>query len=704
MPGLLARFAAGARARLAPPKIGNNADSWTSHSLHWLCLGLTLGLTLGALHNAAARHYTTAAALGAELPILLVVSALNRHRRPELAARLLAISLPIVATVLMLLGYGTRDVAALMLPASLIVCGLLLDRATLVAQTLLVMASTLLVMAAEARGWVRLPSGPSPWLRQTIDAGAIIGMTAVGVGLVANRLRASYQQLRRDQLALGRSEQRYRSLIDLAADAICVCAADGSIVEANRRASELTGFAPEELIGRPLRALYEREDPEHPPAQGTAPAIEGRPCDTRTLVRKDGSRLPVELSGQRMPDGSYQCIVRDVSERQKAEAERLALESRLRQSQKMEAIGRLAGGVAHDFNNLLTAITGSLTLALRDVPPASRAHRWLSEIDAAAWRAASLTRQLLAFSRKQTVAPRVVDLGAVVNGSQAMLQRLIGEDVSLRTSVREDGCLAHVDQGQLEQALLNLVANARDAMPEGGTLRLAVGSRMVGDDYAQTHPDARAGRYVVITVSDSGQGMSEDVRSRVFEPFFTTKAAGTGLGLAMVYGVVQQAGGFIEVESQPQRGTSFAIHLPAVEPGAEGAHSEAATDPALQGTETIVLVEDEAPVREVTTAQLESLGYRVLPFASGEGALGAAESQGAPPQLLITDMVMPQLGGRELARRLRASRPELKVLFISGYGEEVVASQGAEAPGARFLQKPYTLHSLARKVRESLDG
>jgi nitrogen-specific signal transduction histidine kinase len=390
-----------------------------------------------------------------------------------------------------------------------------------------------------------------------------------------------------------------------------------------------------------------------------------------------------------------------VSERHRAERERAALEGRLRQSQKMEAVGRLAGGVAHDFNNLLTAITGSLALALRDVDPANRAHRWLKETDKAAWRAAALTHQLLAFSRQQVIAPRVVDLRAVVEGAGSMLSRMIGEDVALRIRVSDEPCMVEVDQGQLEQVLLNLAANARDAMPDGGTLAIEV-SRSKG---TQAHTGrASRGPSVVMTVTDTGAGMNDDVQARIFEPFFTTKPAGsgTGLGLAMVYGAVEQNGGSIDVVSKPGRGSTFRIHLPEKR-GQKAARPELQTD-LPRGSETVLLVEDEAAVREVTREQLESLGYHVLSCADAAEALAACAGRADPLHLLLTDVVMPGMNGRELAERLTQGRPGLRVLYTSGYGEDVIARHGVLEPGVLLLQKPYALTKLAGLVRTALAG
>ena len=706
-PRLLAGLPAALRAALAPPT-PRGVEPWLARSIHVLALGVTGGLVIAIVHNALAAPVAATTALAAELAVLVAVIRMNRAGRSQGAARLLAASIPILAAALMIVsGRGFRDVSALLLPASLIMCGLLLEPRTLVALTALNLGCAVGVIAVEAAGLLPPTTARLVYPRNILDVSVILVLTSVGVGVVSEQLRRSLAHAREKEAELRRSEERYRALIELAADAIFVGRADGTIAEVNRRACELTGRSREELLGVRMERLFPPDELARAPLRYESIGSTGAPLVVeREMVCHDGSRVPVEMSSRRMPDGSYQTIARDVSERRRAEQERLALEARLRQAQKMEAVGRLAGGVAHDFNNLLTAITGSLTLAMRDVGEGSRARRWLNEVDAAAWRAAALTRQLLAFSRKQIIAPRVLDLREVVSGLRPMLARLIGEDVELATTLPDDACLVDVDQGQMEQVLLNLAANARDAMPFGGRLALDVSVVRVDERFARSHPEARAGEHAVLSVRDTGHGMTDEVRSRVFEPFFTTKPAGsgTGLGLAMVYGAVQQNRGWIEVDSAPGHGTTFRIFLPVVE-RAEAAAATSSTDSgALRGTETVLLVEDEAPVREVMTEQLQSLGYRVLACPSGESALTTAQAHAGAIDLLVTDLVMPGMNGRELARRLEAARPELKVVFTSGYGEEVVARHGVLEPGVRFVEKPYTLRTLAERLREALSA
>ncbi|HEY8232756.1 MAG TPA: ATP-binding protein, partial [Vicinamibacteria bacterium] len=417
------------------------------------------------------------------------------------------------------------------------------------------------------------------------------------------------------------------------------------------------------------------------------------------IVREDGQIRHMQARGYVQADQDGQPLrthgtTQDITELKESQAQ-------LERARRLEAVGQLAGGVAHDFNNLLTAITGSLALALRDVGPESRAHRWLKETDKAAWRAASLTHQLLAFSRRQLIAPRVLDLRALVAGAGSMLSRMIGEDIALDTRLDDEPCLVEVDPGQLEQVLLNLAANARDAMPDGGTLTIAV-SRAKQAPASAGRPAPR-GPVVLLTVSDTGHGMSDEIRARIFEPFFTTKSAGsgTGLGLAMAYGAVEQNGGFIEVVSTPGQGASFRIVLPMAR-GEKRSEVKTNEAEAPRGSETVLLVEDEAAVRDVTRAQLESLGYRVHACANAAEALAVADAEREPVDLLLTDVVMPGMNGRELAERLLGRRPDLRVLFTSGYGEDVIARHGVLEPGVLLLQKPYGLSRLASRVREAL--
>ncbi len=380
-------------------------------------------------------------------------------------------------------------------------------------------------------------------------------------------------------------------------------------------------------------------------------------------------------------------------------------EEQLRQAQKMEAVGRLAGGVAHDFNNLLTVIIGFSDVMRAELGPDHPLHAPAREIHKAATRAADLTAQLLAFGRKTMLAPRLLDLNALILDAKAMLGRLIGEDVELRTDLGPGLGKVMADPGQLHQVIVNLAANARDAMPRGGTLTVATANADLDDADVRERAEVRPGAYVRLSVSDTGHGIPDEVRAHVFEPFFTTKelGKGTGLGLASVHGIVRQSEGHIEVHSEPGSGTTFHIYLPrADEHAAEDAARAELPPPG--GCETILLAEDEPALRGYARSVLHRLGYTVLDAADGAGALRLWDDHGGAVHLLLTDVVMPRMAGRELAHRLTTRRPDLKVLYMSGYTDDVVVRNGIAEAGAAFLQKPFSPSALALKVRELLDG
>jgi nitrogen-specific signal transduction histidine kinase/CheY-like chemotaxis protein len=410
----------------------------------------------------------------------------------------------------------------------------------------------------------------------------------------------------------------------------------------------------------------------------------------------------LEGIGKLLPgeDGS-QFVVnsRDVTESR-------ALEEQLRQSQKMEAVGRLAGGVAHDFNNLLTVIGGYGELLLTSTPRGDPNREPLEEIVAAGERAASLTRQLLAFSRKQVLMPEVLDLNAIVAGMDKMLKRLIGEDVDFVTLLDPSAGHARVDPGQLEQVIMNLAVNARDAMPRGGKLTIETANAELDGAYAQRHATVATGPYVMLAVSDTGVGMDAETQARIFEPFFTTKekGKGTGLGLSTVFGIVKQSGGNIWVYSEQGKGTTFKVYLPRVEEAPMSREARSGIHSAIQGTETILLVEDESSIRTLARKALESVGYRVVDAKSGPNALELVRKSRDPIHLLLTDLVMPEMAGTELASRLLEDRPELRILYVSGYTDDAVVRHGLLDHRHHFLPKPFTPQILRRKVREVLDA
>ena len=418
--------------------------------------------------------------------------------------------------------------------------------------------------------------------------------------------------------------------------------------------------------------------------------------------KKDGKPIDVEITAHSIHFAGRPArlvLATDVTERRN-------LEGQLRQSQKMEAIGMLAGGVAHDFNNLLTAINGYSELILKRLPADHPLRSSVIEIAKAGSRAATLTQQLLAFSRKQVMQPRTIDLNAVVSEIEKMLRRLIGEHIALRTVLDPKLGSTKADPGQVEQVLVNLVVNARDAMAGGGKLTIETRNVFLDEDYARMHISVVPGRYVMLGVSDTGVGMDEATSARIFEPFFSTKdpGKGTGLGLSTIYGIVKQTGGNIWVYSELGKGTTFKIYFPLVEEHPDVAVVSKLTEEKTNGNETILLVEDEEIVRKLALQVLQLYGYNVLEASGGENALSICKDNQGKIDLLITDVVMPGMSGRELANRVAELCPGIKVLYMSGYTDSAIVHQGELDEGANFMQKPFTTEGFARKVREVLDA
>jgi two-component system, cell cycle sensor histidine kinase and response regulator CckA len=503
---------------------------------------------------------------------------------------------------------------------------------------------------------------------------------------------------------LERSEQLVPALLDSASQAIVGTDEAGRIVLANARTLEMFGYERGELLGGPIEQLLPEASRErhvahrgdymaHPRVRpmGIGVELAGR--------RKDGTEFPVEVSLSFIRTGGETfaiAFVSDITQRKK-------LEEQLMHAQKMEAVGRLAGGVAHDFNNMLTVIAGYNQMILEQVTPLDPVRGYAEEILKAADRAAALTNQLLAFSRRQITQPRVFNVNSVLIHTEKMLRRLIGEDVELSLQLGEDAGNIKADPGRLEQAIVNLATNARDAMPNGGRLTIETSGAVLDNEYARTHPGVRPGRYVMIAVTDTGQGMDRDTKRRIFEPFFTTKehGKGTGLGLATVYGIIKQAAGDIWVYSELGRGTTFKLYFPQVAESAGEAGGQAAA-PAREGAETILVVEDEQGVRELTVKMLKGLGYNVLAASGGAGAIEIAGAHPGSIALLLTDVVMPGMSGTLLAQELRRRRPGIKVVYVSGYTENTISHHGVQDPGGSFLAKPFTRDALSRKVREAL--
>ena len=501
--------------------------------------------------------------------------------------------------------------------------------------------------------------------------------------------------------SLRESEQRYRALFNTTPYPVYVFDVETlSFLAVNAAAIAGYGYSLEEFLALKLLDIRLPED---------APALQAnlwqeRPPVVKGIVarhrKKDGTQIDVELSTHDLLFAGRRArlvLAVDITDRQR-------LETQLRQAQKMEAVGRLAGGVAHDFNNVLTVISGFSDLLLRQLGPGHVAHQDLEEIRNAADRATALTRQLLAFSRKNVVAPRVIDLNQVVANLERLLRRLVGEDIVLTTALAAQPAWVKADSGQLEQVIVNLVINARDAMADAGRLTLSVANVELDQTAARAHPALTPGCYVVFKVADTGAGITAEIQAHLFEPFFTTKAQGkgTGLGLFTAYGIVDHHHGHIEVASELGRGTTVSVLLPRALPPLDLPARQPTSDQAPGGSETVLVVEDEPILRALLVRVLKSNGYLVLEAVDGQDALRVNEHHSVSIDLLVTDLVMPKMGGRELAERLGALRPNMKILFMSGYTDGQLGPDGDTAIPVHFLQKPFLPGVLAHKVREML--
>ena len=506
------------------------------------------------------------------------------------------------------------------------------------------------------------------------------------------------------EAALRANEQRFRALVEHSWDAIALFGPDGAILYGSPATTRILGYDLEEFVGRNAVDLVHPDDRD---------AVVGRLTETMT---HPGARVEV-VARVRHKDGSWRYLegvftnllddpsVNAIVNNYRDATERRSLEQQVIQAQKMEAVGRLAGGVAHDFNNILTAIGGHTDLLLADLAPDDPRRLDVDEIHRAADRAAALTQQLLAFSRRQVLQPKVLDLNALVQNVENLLRRLIGEDVILAAVLAPDAGRVRADPGQIEQVIVNLAVNARDAMPGGGRLTIETRNVELDADYAAEHPAVVPGPYVSIAVSDTGTGMTTEVQAHMFEPFFTTKEVGkgTGLGLATVYGIVKQSGGSIWVYSELGHGTTFKVYLPRVDDPADLLTKAVPTDAAsLRGTETILLVEDEPAVRAVARQVLTRQGYTVLEAPDGQAALAMVDATGPSIDLVLTDLVMPGMGGRNLADNLVRRFPDLRVLYMSGYTDDAIVRHGMLESGHAYLQKPFRPEALVHKIWEVL--
>jgi two-component system cell cycle sensor histidine kinase/response regulator CckA len=526
---------------------------------------------------------------------------------------------------------------------------------------------------------------------------------------VRERLRASEERCALAEEALRHSQDKFAKAFQSSPDGLVLSRLrDGAIIEVNDAFARLCGHTREEAIGSTTAALGLWADvgdrDTYVAGLRGGSGVREQPARFRV---KDGRVLDGLVSGEILRLGEELIAlttIRDVTASKRAEEERGALEAQLRQSQKLEAVGRLAGGVAHDFNNMLGVILGYADMALRKLSPIDPLGRNLAAIRDAAQRSAELTQQLLAFSRQQVIAPRVIDLNERLQGMERLLQRVIGEDIALEFLLAPDAWPVSMDPSQVDQSLANLAVNARDAMPDGGKLVVATANVTLDAAYCRRHAGARPGEHVMLAVTDTGSGMDERTRERAFEPFFTTKpeGKGTGLGLATVYGVVKQNEGYIEIHSELGRGTTVNLYLPRAAKEEVAPRAGEPIKAPVRGHETVLLVEDEEPLRAIACEMLEELGYIVLVAVTPGNALALCETHAGPIDLLFTDVVMPSMNGKDLAGRVQAMRPGIRTLFTSGYTADTIAQRGVLDRGIWFLEKPFSMASLARKVREVL--
>ncbi|MFM9904953.1 MAG: PAS domain S-box protein [Pyrinomonadaceae bacterium] len=503
---------------------------------------------------------------------------------------------------------------------------------------------------------------------------------------------------KRIEQAVRLSEERYRDLVENTIDIIYSHDLDGNFTSINRAGEQLSGYTRDEACELNLTDITAPEF-HQTVKEAMVKTLSGHGDEVLDvdIIAKDGRRIAIEVKSsviyQNGEAVGIQGTARDVTDRKH-------LEQQLLQSQKLESVGRLAGGIAHDFNNMLTAINGYSSLVLEELPSGDPLRHYVEEIKSAGERSASLTQQLLAFSRKQIMQPLIIDVNTVVTGIEQMLRRLIGENINLKTELAPGLSSVMADPTQIEQVIVNLVVNARDAMPNGGTLKIETRNLQIGMGDVANHLFAQEGSYAVISVTDSGIGIPEDIRQHIFEPFFTTReiGRGTGLGLATVYGIVKQSNGYIELDTELGSGTTFSVYLPIVEKHAENDARRPNSEPSLRGYETVLLIEDEEAVRSVVSALLKRYGYTVFAAADGAEAVAICDNHSGPIHLLISDVVMPKISGPALAQKLLAKRKDMTVLYVSGYPGEAIAHHGILASDINFLQKPFTHEALAQKV------
>ena len=511
---------------------------------------------------------------------------------------------------------------------------------------------------------------------------------------------ADISQNRRTQGALRESEDRYRTLFEYHSDAVFVVTNEGNFVEVNQQACKLLGYEREELLKKRVTDFLLPDQTSVGMTLFAQLAEQGNAQGELRLIREDGREVFTDINCTLLPDGGYLASLRDTTMRKQ-------LEKRLLQSQKLEDVGRLAGGVAHDFNNMLSVVMGYATLAIKLLPTGHKVRSDLQVIHRVAQKSADLTQQLLAFSRRQIMEPRVIDFNDLILDMDKMLRQVLSEDIEFVMIPARDLGLVKVDPTQLEQVIMNFVVNARDAMPNGGKLTIETENFSFKQHQPTACPDISVGEYIQIIVKDTGIGMTEETQSHIFDPFFTTKgSSGSGLGLSTCYGVIKQSEGHISVSSIPGEGTTFKVYLPRVEDQADLFYTDTRTVSMPQGTETILLVEDDQSLRQMSARVLEEQGYVVIEASHGQEALEVAEAHitdDGKIDLVLTDVIMPQMGAIGLAERIQTIVPDVKILFTSGYSEKATAQYDKLETGSNFLKKPFTAETLTNHVRQILD-
>ena len=673
----------------------------------WAEAAVLAGMASGIAIVLSNHDLLYAAIIAASIPLAVVALVLARRGRFAASTVLMALTLFASLTTLATKGQGIHHLSNIGLAAVMIIVSMVARKRTVVALTVLAIGCAAWMVFGELAGLYV----PQPLVHSVpgdfFSVAVIIIITAVVARVLTESVFSNNMKLQHElrerasaEEALRASELRYRTLFEEATEGIVLVDEEtGSVVDCNHAFEEMSGYRREELRGRSQSVLYPADQGRDTTSASRRVTKEG-PVGDDVLLTRDGRHLRVEIKASQIKTEGrplVQAFFRDVSERERLQAELL-------QALKMESVGRLAGGVAHDFNNMLSVIMGQTEVALDEGDVSQNVRGALVEIRRAVGRSADLTRQLLAFARRQTVTPVIIDLNETVERMLKMLRRLIGEEITLAWMPGMDVWPVLMDRSQVDQILANLCINARDAIGGVGNVEIATRNVTIPEPRRQEKPDCVPGDYVAVRVSDNGSGMTPEVRQRIFEPFFTTKkeGSGTGLGLSTVYGIVTQNHGFLEVTSEPGRGTTFTIHLPRYL-GAHALPEDAAPAGPARGSETILLVEDDAAVLDTGREMLKRLGYRVLAARTPWEALKLAEEHRGEVQLLLTDVIMPEMNGRELSIEVEKRDPKVKCLFSSGYPADTIGRNGLLGEGVHFIQKPFSMDELARKLRQLLD-